>query len=482
MAQAVSLNRSRVAIGTVAVAGLELAWVYTFLYAAGRGLQVPVPIPSVLLVYAISFGLGLGLRAAGRSPLTIKVASWAVWPLATLLLLMALLYPGAGSADGSLGATLLRAFDGIAAEVEAAMFITAAATFLWWLGCRLATSRMTYELVVTEFQLGLGALAGSVLIGYLAHVNQPAAAPIAVFYVGLGLMGAAATRVNDAGGYMFSQQSGSWWGMLLVSVGLVLMLGLFAGVLFTPELMHFVAQGIRALWGLVERLLDALAGLFPSSPPDPQPPLLPEAIPTPDEGEGFSWGLPEGWVRPSRIVYGIFVGGLALLAIWRVVSELFRWLQRKAGRGRAEIEPLAGALRLDLAKLFRRLLAWMARLLTMAGSGRHRPDDSDENSSVRRLYIDMLRWGAKSGFPRGLSQTPFEYQQVLVGALPAHQADVSFVTESYVRAKYGAEPPSETELRELKEIRRRLKRGVTPTTGNGPAGSRKNRTRGNGHT
>ena len=122
------------------------------------------------------------------------------------------------------------------------------------------------------------------------------------------------------------------------------------------------------------------------------------------------------------------------------------------------MESLPGAFRHDLARFFHRMLAWLGNLFAFARRGREQREGPAQTTSVRRLYADMLRWGAKSGFPRRPSQTPFEYQQTLCMALPARRADVTFITESYVSVKYGAQSPTEAELQQVRESRRRLKR------------------------
>ncbi len=470
MIQAAAQTRGRTLIATAAVAGLELAWLCTLLHTAARGMRLEVPVSSLLVMYAASFVVGLGLRAAFRSSRVATLVSWLVWPLATLVLLLVLFYPAAGPADASWTSMTVEALKGIPVEAGAAVFTVPVTGLLWWLGARLANSRMTYETVVTEFQLGLAVLAGSVFIGYLVGVDQSAAVLTAILFVGLGLVGSAATRTDDGNTLRFFRQGGAWWGMLLVSVGLVLLLGLVVGILFTPEAMQFIARGIRALWGLIERVLDATAGLFSSSPAEMEIPPAPEMLPPQDEGQGFSWGLPEGWLRPSRIVYGVLVGGLLLVVIWRVVSQLFDWVRRRAGHGGVEVESLPGAFRLDLARLLHQILTWVGGLFAFGRLSRRGRGGPPCATAVRRVYADMLRWGAESGFPRGSSQTPFEYQQTLCMALPVHRTDVTLITASYVRVKYGALSPTEGELHELTECRRRLKHKAARGVDGRPAG------------
>ena len=125
------------------------------------------------------------------------------------------------------------------------------------------------------------------------------------------------------------------------------------------------------------------------------------------------------------------------------------------------MEPLRGAFRQDLARLLRQILAWLAKMLTFGRRRRRSLEEPSRLTIVRRLYGGVLRWGAASGHPREPSQTPFEYQQTLCAAIPAHGTDVVFLTEAYARARYGGQAPTEAELHRLRESRRRLKRQAT---------------------
>lgn len=438
----VGLTRARTAVATAAVAGLECAWLYMLLHIADQGFGTAVSVSALFLLYGASFAWMVGLRAMIRSPLARTMLSWAAWPAVTFLLLLG----------------MFRGLTGIAHAVQATVFIVLAGGVLWGVGARLGGSRTDHRSVVIGFQFGLVMLAGALLIGYAVHADLSAAVPTAVVFVGLGLTAAAVTRTDDEGAPSFFSRSGPWWVMLLVSLALVLLLGLVAGVLFTPELMHLVARGLRGLWSLVERLFGAIAALFPSSDPGPQPAPVPEATIPQEPEPGFSLTLPD-WLRhPFVIAYGILFGGLAVFAIWRVASQLFERMRRRGDDG-AEMESLRGAFRHDVVSALRRIFAWLVSLLRLGGRRAQSRDESPQTTSIRRLYAEMLRWGAEAGFPRGSSQTPYEYQETLCVALPGHEMDVRFITESYARARYGALPPTEMELHQLRESRRRLRRG-----------------------
>jgi hypothetical protein len=60
--------------------------------------------------------------------------------------------------------------------------------------------------------------------------------------------------------------------------------------------------------------------------------------------------------------------------------------------------------------------------------------------TVRRAYAQMVRLAARQGFPRGVSQTPYEYRVTLAQAFPGGQAAIDTLTEAYVRVHYGEVP------------------------------------------
>jgi hypothetical protein len=453
---------------TAAVAGLECAWVFTLLRTASLGLHLGVFVPSLFLIYAASFACTLGLRATARSSRTTTVISWTVWPLATLALLVA----------------VLQGFSGISHAVKATVFMVLSAGVLWWLGGRLASDRVTYRTVAVKFQFGLIMLACSLLAGYLAGIDQVAAVPVAVVFVGLGLVTAAITRADEKDVVQSRRRGGTWWGMLLIGLTLVLMLGLVAGILFTPELMHLVSRGIRGLWGLIEQLFGALRRILPSSCSEDSDAGVTPATETTlarDGAQGSLFKLPGGFSRFIKILWIILVAGIVLVAAWSVASQLFERMRRK-GEDEAQMESLQGAFRLDLARLFRRMLAWVSNLLPFGRLRRKRHEEPTQTTSVRRLYADMLRWGAESGFPRKSAQTPFEYQQTLCAHLPGYRADVAFITETFVRAKYGAQPPTDAELHQVRESRRRLKRRAARAIAGRPASRPTDKTEGHGDT
>ena len=307
--------------------------------------------------------------------------------------------------------------------------------------------------------MGLVMLAGALLAGYLLGLDHADAVVLVFLFVILALSAAAVSRTDDQGASGSSARSPSWWVMLVLGLVTVVGVGLAIGALATPEFMSLILRGLRGIWGLIVQVFRAIGRVFPSSCSESHDtyPLPTDAL---SYGSGGA-GSPGPGSQSSRVGGFIFIGILlvstVLLFGWLTVSSLLAWI-RRAGEDKAEMEHLRGGLRLDLSRLLERLLVWL-KSLARFGSPHRRPEgEPAQSKSVRRLYAEMLRWGARAGWPRSPSQTPFEYQSVLCTALPAFAADVALITRSYVDARYGAQNPTEEELRRVRESRGRLQR------------------------
>ena len=77
-------------------------------------------------------------------------------------------------------------------------------------------------------------------------------------------------------------------------------------------------------------------------------------------------------------------------------------------------------------------------------------------ASIRRIYQTMCRAAAVSGYPRADADTPFEYLATLAKAWPENQADTRFVTDAYVKVRYGELPESAEELDTIRQAWKRL--------------------------
>jgi hypothetical protein len=71
-------------------------------------------------------------------------------------------------------------------------------------------------------------------------------------------------------------------------------------------------------------------------------------------------------------------------------------------------------------------------------------------ASIRRVYSDMCRSAAAAGYPRGPSETPYEYLSTLYSVWPDNRSETTLITEAYIRVRYGEIPETENELQDIK--------------------------------
>lgn len=77
-------------------------------------------------------------------------------------------------------------------------------------------------------------------------------------------------------------------------------------------------------------------------------------------------------------------------------------------------------------------------------------------ASIRRIYQQMLKAAAASGYPRVDSETPYEYLSTLAKLWPDNRSDWQLITEAYVKVRYGQLPETRAELDEIVKAWQRL--------------------------
>lgn len=80
----------------------------------------------------------------------------------------------------------------------------------------------------------------------------------------------------------------------------------------------------------------------------------------------------------------------------------------------------------------------------------------EKHDQVRDVYLDLLALLQYLGFPRGETETPYEYARSLRDRLPAEHQDIMVITELYIRHQYGKTVITEADTEQAKAIWRRL--------------------------
>jgi hypothetical protein len=179
--------------------------------------------------------------------------------------------------------------------------------------------------------------------------------------------------------------------------------------------------------------------------------------------------IPESVRKVSGFIMACIWIGLILLALWRVSTQIFEWLRQRLANGEgAEVEPISGAFREDMIRLFKAVIKLLSKWMGLLGwpfgrAGRKR-NMSPEAGTVREVYRQMLLWAASRGCPRDPSQTPHEYLKILLEWLPEGKGELGFLTDHYVNARYGPSLPARDGLGQVKAVWKELRRFRYPNS------------------
>ncbi|MFC2006972.1 DUF4129 domain-containing protein, partial [Chloroflexota bacterium] len=261
-------------------------------------------------------------------------------------------------------------------------------------------------------------------------------------------------RSLDAKGWVVGAHRSFWSVFLLTGIGLILVMGIIISSVVTHDFLELVMLPIKSAVSIIWKGITFLMSLFP----EPDLAELPASTPLPDtatiEAETLRElaHIPE-WLRIwLNRGYVLLIGGLLLAGLWGLSSSVLNWLRLKlATTAGADIERLPSAFRQDFLTLLKHIYFFLLHLRFPFWLRRKLAVSPSETASVRQIYLQLLLWASKSGWPRHFSQTPYEYLYVLHDLLPQSQPELRILTEGYVRARYSSWLPTEGELQYLKD-------------------------------
>jgi hypothetical protein len=360
------------------------------------------------------------------------------------------LFRGTGFTDPGWLLAIPDAFLRIFNSFEPALLILLCSIPLWWLGRRLSSIKPVFGTALIEFQLGLIILSLVFFVSYMLSLDQSISIPVALIFFSLALIGLSITHSQSNSGWFNSQKSGHWSVMLLVSIVLILFTGILVSIIVTPELLQLFLNIIKWIWGLIERVLDFFANLFPQNstgtpvPVDPAPGMQ-------GQEEELKFSLPQWLTSGLRLGWNILVIGFIIVVVWRLGTQLLGWMQRRGSNSGGERESLKGAFKLDILNWIKRILTKLFHIKFGTSAKNKFKNIPPEIASIRQLYSQLLRWSAQKGHPRQISQTPDEFRFMLSKVIPEKETELDYITGEYMRSRYGSSIPSEEELQQLKQ-------------------------------
>lgn len=402
----------------------------------------------------------LGLRSIMRRLIVVLSGSVAV-----LLALKVALLADYGLVDTAWVTAPWRDLVQIFTAFPFALSLLLAAAFAWWRGSWLGARPFAFQTTAISFQAGITALLVAYCIAALTANAVPHAALATLAFFFWGLLGVALAHRQHIAGRDVGKPDGSWLLLLFGSALLASAAGVLVGVYFDDRVIQLLLALIRLVGHLLGALLSFLAQLIPPTPAGDVPSLTPFAVPSGKQvNEGPLFEIPEAVREFLRWFWAMLIVGLSAAAVLRVISDIVLYLFRSATTGGGTVETVEDGwlndLRAPLRALARALRALVEYFQWMIHRWRRQPigAPSPLARAVRETYRDLLYWAAKRGLPRAPRETPYEYLQRLCLALPACEADLGVLTDSYVRARYCPHLLTEEERRSAEDACRRLRR------------------------
>ncbi|HUX85462.1 MAG TPA: DUF4129 domain-containing protein [Chloroflexota bacterium] len=345
------------------------------------------------------------------------------------------------------------------------------AVVAWWRGIAAARERISGDVAVEGFRLGVLLLASALVINLLvpaaAQISEDAFITPLLVVLFTGLFGLPLAQILDLsegrarGAGTSLRINRQWLVMLFVGIlGLLVLAYLLALILSFERINALLAPLVglvdTAFWALVYAILwpvsFVVAGLIylfrlllhPSVKPHPF------QVPATNFVQQLHSAANNG-SAPSAVLMLIakwgtvaIIGGLV---IWLLARAVFRYVERLSPDEVEEEHDFVWSwewLRSVLARL--RSAIFRPRRIGLArGAHPPLPAVSTVQSALgpRELYRELLRVGVRLGRGRLPDETPLEYERVLEGIVtgPDALAAVDVITTTYVEDRYSAEAP-----------------------------------------
>lgn len=332
------------------------------------------------------------------------------------------------------------------------------ALYLWWRGYKIGGIYTT--LVRASFTMRLGILSFLWLFIVADDGLREEILPLVPVFFFFGLLSSALARADSLNLDRSARSAtlGRGWMVSLLGITAVVSFGGYVAALW---LTGMDTGGIAAVLGIALRILLTLFFLLMA------PVLMlaqliynflnsilpdhPRGIADGGGGDkGSGGGLDAPWLSQILEILGTALIVAIVLCILFALLALIWFLFIARGQSREyqdeERESLgAGEVVVSLRQSLRdswRRLAEILGALRQYGLGR----DLFAALTIRRIYARMEHLARARGYPRSLSETPYEYRQALRQAFPDQNTDIQRITDAYVAVRYGDVPEDPTEL------------------------------------
>jgi hypothetical protein len=457
---------------------MELCWLSAIVLFINDRSHMDLSVPALWLIYLISFGLNFGLKGLKWHKALFTLSNWIAWLVVMLLAVKLLVFGDMAWTNpywlGSLLCSIPDSIYGLRPELLFLLY----SLLVWWPAKWLAFRKVGFSSSVLQFQFGLVILilvsAIASALGLDPQYSTPAALkyliPVTVLFFAVGLIGISLAHSQQGRGWSGSLSRSRWSWLVIINIVLILAAGLAIAFIVSPGLLKMIVSGIAWVFTEIMYLLSLLARLFPVG--DVSQALPPSANMTsggPDIND--IWHIPEDVRFWLNVGWGTLFFGFLAVAIWQICSQVLAWMRRRSISRAGGAESLKGAFKEDFIAFLRSIIKGI--VWTISKLKFKRDEASREQATVQQFYRRLLKWGQRKGCPRQSFQTPYEYLEGIAALLPPATADLSLITDCFVRSCYGRSLPGPDELRHLGESWERIKKNRYARQDKSPARNRR---------
>jgi len=327
----------------------------------------------------------------------------------------------------------------------------------WWRGISLVGRRI--DVHDTGLRLRFGVLLMAVFVAGIAGTMLSwSVTPFILLFLFSALMAVVLTRVEqlelNRSGHSFPM--GPRWMIVVIGTAALLtfLTGIITGYISGETVMEVVgwlgpiwlaftfmaavvASMVSYLLVPVIALLEWLIGLLPFDFSAPIEPLadfgLDSGLPT-VQPEVLTEQAPQLFETSQRLL-PILIMIFIILLVSLALGRLFKIARRAAEPEATSISPTDGLAGLESVGFARRFLDRLGFIRRWRSA-----------TSIRRIYQAMNETAADHGYPRGHSETPYEYLATLSEAWPNYEENSVLITEAYIRVRYGEIPETKEEM------------------------------------
>lgn len=340
---------------------------------------------------------------------------------------------------------------------------------VWWRGIRL--SHQAFSIERAGLRLRLGGLVGGPLVAWAGGRVAMEVTPYILLFFFSAITVVALVRAEqieqDRSAHSASLNPRWLSGIVVVDLAVVLFAGLLAA-LFSGDSALVVVGWMSPLWSalafgaattvnivgylsqplflvlafIIEWLSILLRRLLSNALAEPLTlPILEVPIPQPTP-QGAEQA--ESFIDGSRAIALLLMVALVLVT-GLTLGRLYRHTTPADGE-QARISGTHGQKESRDASLRTRLLQRLGLLRRRRMA-----------TSIRRIYQEMCDAASASGYPRALSETPYEYVATLANVWPDNYDDIWRVTQAYIRVRYGEIPETKEAYEQISAAWHRLK-------------------------